>query len=145
MKRKTFVACGLALQMFLGFALGLASPASAQEARATLKGRVVGEGGSAVAGVSVKLALQGSDQPPRAETTSGQGEYQFGDVTPGVYKVTVEAAGYKSIVLEDVELVAGDVQELRFTLEPGSADETINITPDVHPTPAPTPTPTPLG
>ena len=111
--------------------------AFAQEGTATLKGATTGADGAAVAGVKLTLVRQETGLNPRTAHTSGAGEYSFTGLPAGVYKITVEAAGFKTIVAVSIEILAGDTQELKFTLEPGSPEEVIHIesAPPAPPTP----------
>jgi hypothetical protein len=118
-----------------------AGQASAQETKATLKGLIVGPDGAAVAGARLTIVEQESGLNPRTMTTSETGEYVAADLTPNVYRLTVEANGFKTIVTDSIELLAGDVQELKFTLESGSTQDTITIPPAAPPVVPPPPPP----
>ncbi|HEV2765513.1 MAG TPA: carboxypeptidase-like regulatory domain-containing protein [Pyrinomonadaceae bacterium] len=123
--------------LLCGWLLASALAASAQEATATLKGATTGADGAAVAGVKLTLVQQETRLNPRTAHTGEAGEYSFTSLPAGVYKVTVEAAGFKTIVAANIEILTGDTQELKFTLEPGSPEEVINIesAPPAPPTP----------
>lgn len=99
----------------------------AQSAGATLKGTVVGPSEEAAAGARVKVAAVGGEDAPRTATTDGAGVYSFASLPPGSYRVTVETEGFKTIVVENLQLAAGDTQSLKFTLEEGGAQEVIVI------------------
>lgn len=130
-----------ALMLAAVWLLACAAQASAQETKATLKGVIVGPDGAAVAGARLTIVEQASGLNPRTVTTSETGEYVSADMPPNVYRLTIEADGFKTIVTDDIELLAGDVQELKFTLESGSAQDTITIPPAAPPVVPPPPPP----
>ncbi|MGQ9918374.1 MAG: TonB-dependent receptor domain-containing protein [Bryobacteraceae bacterium] len=76
---------------------------------AVLKGRVMDGSGAAVA--RVKVTLQTS--PPRSTETDENGVFRFERVAPGLYMVTLEAAGFASVA---AQVQAGGTAE--FRLEP---------------------------
>lgn len=123
--------------LLCGWLLAGALTGFAQEGTATLKGATTGADGAAVAGVKLTLVRQETGLNPRTAHTSEAGEYSFTGLPAGVYKITVEAAGFKTIVAVSIEILAGDTQELKFTLEPGSPEEVIHIesAPPAPPTP----------
>lgn len=100
---------------------------AAEAGGATLKGTVVGPSEEAVAGARVKVAAVGSADAPRTAATDEAGGYSFASLAPGAYRVTVETEGFKTIVVENLQLAAGDTQNLKFTLEEGGAQEVIVI------------------
>jgi hypothetical protein len=71
--------------------------------------------------------LQGSDPNTQQTAANGSGNYNISGLSPGVYQIKVETAGFKTIVVTNLSLAAGDSQELKFTLEAGSAEEIISI------------------
>jgi len=73
----------------------LALPAKAQLTETTLKGVLVDASGSAVGAASV-VAKNESTGQARTATTDGNGEFVLAGLPPGVYTVSVSAAGFKS-------------------------------------------------
>ena len=100
---------------------------SAQAATATLHGTVAESEGGLVSGARISIGLQGSEVSPHMVTTASDGEYKVTALEPGVYQLKVETAGYKTIVVNRLQLAGGDNQELKFTLEAGSPEEIITI------------------
>jgi hypothetical protein len=98
----------------------------AQEDTATLHGTVADSDGAAVSGSHLSAILQG-DSNAQPVTANSTGDYSFNGLAPGVYQIKVETAGFKTIVVTNLRLLAGDSQELKFTLQSGSPDEIISI------------------
>ncbi|HEX8149930.1 MAG TPA: carboxypeptidase-like regulatory domain-containing protein [Pyrinomonadaceae bacterium] len=124
---------GFALPLIL--LLACAAGVSAQVATGTLKGKIVGPDGGAIGGARVSVVANADAQNTRTVTSSAAGDYSIADLAPGLYKVRVEVSGFKTVVAEDIDVLAGDAQELRFTLEPGDPQETVVISPETPPQP----------
>ncbi len=102
---------------------------AAQEFRATLTGRVLDAQGAAVPGARITALL--SSTSARSATTSGaDGLYTIPFLTPGRYRVEVEAAGFKHYVQDNLEVNAGDRVGLDIHLELGQINETVTVTAD---------------
>src|SRR5262249_45657808 len=71
-----------------------------------------------ITGASVKLVAV--ETTPRATTTSAEGVYEFPAVTPGVYTLMVEAAGFRPTVLADLKISPSESSQADATLEVGA-------------------------
>ncbi|MEJ7862636.1 MAG: TonB-dependent receptor [Pyrinomonadaceae bacterium] len=100
----------------------------AQEGSATLRGEVLDPSGAVVPGATVSIVNQETGLNRRSVTTSDSGDYVFAALTPGLYRITVEASGFKKSVKEDVRLSVGETQEFKFSMETGGAQETVTVT-----------------
>ncbi len=110
------------------------SAAAQATTTATLKVKVLGPDGNPMQGAQVTLATERvSEVEPRTVTTNDSGEVAFSAITPGVYKVTVETTGFKTIIVESLSLAGGDAQESEFIMETGAPQETITIAPEHTP------------
>src|SRR5918997_2439992 len=125
---KSVKTLGLTAVTFL--LLALAPAASAQEGTAALRGTVLDPNGAAVPGAQVSVINQETGLNRRTATTGDDGEYVFTSLTPGLYRITVEAPNFKRAVKENVKLDVGEEQEFRVGLEVGGAAETITVTAD---------------
>src|SRR5215207_3377304 len=110
--------------------LACALAASAQEGTATLRGTVLDANGAAVPGAQVSIVNQETGLNRRTATTGEDGEYVFTSLTPGLYRIMVEAAGFKRSLKENVKLDVGEEQEFKVGLEVGGADETVTVSAD---------------
>ena len=135
MSRTKFANRRLVLVLLPACLLVGALSVSAQTTSGAIKGVVVGPDEGAVVGAHVTVVLSDNNQNPRTASSSETGEYGLNDLAPGVYNVTVEVAGFKTVIAEGIEVHAGDTQELRFTLEPGDPQNVIHIAPEPPPPP----------
>lgn len=87
-----------------------------------LEGRVRNAGGEAIAGATVTVLSPSTGQRHLSEA-DGAGMYRFSLLTPGVYSVTFEAAGFKSARMESVTVNVSEVPVLDARLEPGEASQ----------------------
>lgn len=106
------------------------TPVLAQEGSATLRGVIADPNGSVVPAATISIANQETGINRRSVTASESGDYVFTSLTPGLYRITVEAAGYKKSVKENVRLNVGETQEFNFSMEIGAAQETVTVTSD---------------
>src|SRR4029079_16367166 len=88
-----------------------------QEGTATLRGRVLDPNGAVLPSVTVSIANQQTGLNRRTASTDESGNYVFASLTPGLYRITVEATGFKKSVKENVKLDVGEAQEFDFNLE----------------------------
>ena len=113
------VTCGLFLLLFLG-------SVNAQF-KAGIQGTVTDTGGGLVP--EAKITLTNTETGKTQETmTSGEGFYRLSGLAPAKYKLTVEKAGYKQKVFDDVKINAEAVQGIDIALEPGDISATVTVT-----------------
>ncbi len=102
----------------------------AQEGTATLRGTIADPSGAVVPAATVSIANQETGINRRTTTTNESGDYVFASLTPGLYRITVEGANFKTSVKENVRLNVGETQEFNFTMEVGGSQETVTVTTD---------------
>jgi len=113
----------LALSFLTSFGL-------AQSTAGRVLGSVTDQSGAAVAGASVVVSdpQRGTS---RTLVTDASGDYVAADLTPGTYKIHVEAKGFKSAERPSVTIeVATDVRA-DFALQPGNVSETVTVSGDL--------------
>ena len=126
---------GLVLLLAMFELTGLLSgPVYAQVAGATLNGTVSDASGSGVpnANVSIKNTATGV---VRDLSTDSDGFYSAPNLLPGVYEITVSAAGFSTVAQTGLTLTVGAVQALNIQLKIGHATEKVEvvaIAPDVQ-------------
>lgn len=98
-----------------------------QESRATIVGRVADPSGAVIGGATVQ-AKSVATNAVVATTTNEGGNYEIPYLLPGAYEVSVEMAGFKKAVRENIELRVSDRLKLDFALELGSASESVTVT-----------------
>ncbi len=90
----------------------------AQEGSATLRGEVLYPSGAVVPGATVSIANQETGLNRRSVTTSESGDYVFASLTPGLYRITVEAAGLRNRSKKVPGSTSGKLRNLRFRWKP---------------------------
>src|SRR5262245_1195308 len=98
----------------------------AQEFRGSISGRVTEASGAAVLNALV-TGTNTATNPGSIRQANEQGDVTALYLTPGRYKVSVEAKEFKRSVQEDIEIRVGDKRELNFVLEVGEVSETLNV------------------
>ncbi|HEU0119542.1 MAG TPA: TonB-dependent receptor [Bryobacteraceae bacterium] len=101
--------------------------AYAQDFRAALTGLVSDPSGAAVAHATVK-AIHLDTNAVSETSTNDSGRYSIPFLTPGKYRVEIDAAGFKKVVRENVELQINTRSSLDASLELGGVNEKITVT-----------------
>lgn len=100
--------------------------AFAQGTTGTLRGQVLDPAGAAVANARVTATNRETGVTTKIVTTTA-GTYSFPSILPGRYMVTIEAAGFKKYVKNDVPVLADRDNVADAQLELGVATETIEV------------------
>src|SRR5216684_7519523 len=101
--------------LFVGFFLAVSILVSAQSATTSLRGTVYDSKGAVVSGAAVTIANNQTGFSRTAKTGS-QGEYQFVQIPPATYVVTVAATGFATLKEESVRLMVSTPATLNFTV-----------------------------
>ncbi len=117
--RSAFIAAGIIACVA---AIGLA-----QDFRGSISGRVTESSGAAVPNAKITITNLATNTSATA-TTDDSGGYALLYLSPGNYRVAVEAKGFKKAVREGIEVRIGDKLELGFALEVGAVTDSVNIT-----------------
>jgi Carboxypeptidase regulatory-like domain len=99
--------------------------ASAQY-RAGIQGVVTDPSGSAVSAATVTLTNHETGQN-LTTTTDDSGIYNFSGLAPSKYTLSVEKAGFKKKVLENVGVIAEQMNAVNVQLEVGQASESVTV------------------
>lgn len=118
MKRVTSL---LAAMLLLFAAAGFA-----QQGTGDLRGQVQDPQGSALPGVTIVLRHQESGLF-RESNSGGDGTFFFSAMTPGVYQVTAELAGFKKYEARDLRIEVGKTAQVSIPLELGGLAESITV------------------
>ena len=107
--------------------MALAAPeATAQQGTAEIRGRVTDQSGAAVPGATVVVRNQASGTYRQGVTTE-DGSYFLTGVTPGVYELSVEMAGFKRHARKDLRLEVGKTATVDAPLEMGGVTEELTV------------------
>ncbi len=114
--------CMILLCVFL-----LTLGAAAQIQNGQFTGTVTDASGAALGGAKVTMTNQGTNLSVTA-TTNSTGVYEAKELPIGVYKITVEAAGFKTFNNNGVTLDAGSIARVDVKMQLGQAREVIEVT-----------------
>src|SRR3954468_993619 len=103
-----------------------AAPALAQY-RASIQGTVVDPSGAVVPGATV-TAVDAATGKTSSTTTSPEGFYRIAGLPPGTYKVTIEAATFKTQVVQGLNVRAEQVTGRDVQLSAGAASQDVTVT-----------------
>jgi len=109
--------------------VGAAASLFGQAGGSELTGRVVDQMGAAVVRAHVAATDESTGLDEQALTTSS-GDYSFPILRPGIYRVDVLVAGFKTVQRKGVGLETGKHVQLDFVLEVGSNTETTIVSAD---------------
>lgn len=123
---KKFPAC-LALISMLCLGFGAARNLAAQEFRSNLAGQVTDPSGAVIPNATVTAVMNDTHQTYTA-TTTGAGDYNIPYVLPGTYTMTVKAQGFKTVVQDNVLVLAAQGRSVNFQLQVGSLAAHITVT-----------------
>ena len=110
----------------VGFLLALSAIVFAQSGTTSLRGTVTDPSQAAVSGAKVTLANPERGFT-RTVTTGDSGSYEFLQLQPGVYQITIEVAGFRKAEQKHVQLLVDTPATLNVKLEVGTATEVIEV------------------
>jgi hypothetical protein len=99
----------------------------AQETRSTINGRVYDQQSAAVGGAKVVVTHTDTNAAVTL-TTNETGYYEAPLLIPGNYKVSAEAAGFKTVVRDGIVLQVGQQLAIDLKLDVGAVTETVQVT-----------------
>jgi hypothetical protein len=106
------------------------APASAQETRGRIVGRVTDSTKATVPGASVTVTDVARGTTVTL-TTNEQGLFQASYLVPGTYKVVVELQGFRKYIAENLVLQMAETRDLSIVLEVGGLQEAVSVTAEV--------------
>ena len=117
----------LAVRVVLLIVSIVASTAVVQaQYRGSIQGVVTDPTGAVVAGATITLSDKETNRTLTA-TSDGAGIYNIGALPPSHYSVTIEKAGFKKKVLDDLVLNAEQANAVDIELELGQTSETVTV------------------
>jgi hypothetical protein len=107
--------------------LGLNMQGWSQSSTTSLRGTVTDKSGAAL--VKAEVVLTNTQQAFTRKTTTGQaGEYEFLQVPPGTYELSVQMKGFRRYTQKDLQLLVSNPATANVTLEIGTASEVVEVT-----------------
>jgi outer membrane receptor protein involved in Fe transport len=116
-----------ALSAVLAF---LPAAASGQGYRARVIGRVADQAGAAVAGAQL-TATNVETNVSSSTRSNAEGDYVIPELAPGRYRLSAEAAGYKSFTRRGVTLRVDQTVRIDVSFEAGGIDEQVLVIDEV--------------
>src|SRR5208337_4839719 len=107
--------------------LALTFSAFAQVQFGQFTGTVTDPTGAAITNAKVTVTNAATDLNLSA-TTNSSGNYTVRELPSGVYKITVEAAGFKTVSNNGVTANAGTISHVDFKLQIGKTSEVVEVT-----------------
>ncbi|MBL8218353.1 MAG: TonB-dependent receptor [Bryobacterales bacterium] len=99
---------------------------SAQVLYGSLTGNVTDSTGAAVPNAKVEAVNSGTGVM-RAATTDANGNYNFNDLQPGTYRVTLSAPAFRTVVQEGVQILPNSVRRGDVQLDVAQVSESITV------------------
>src|SRR5271166_60579 len=107
--------------------LALSFSAFAQVQFGQFTGTVTDPTGAAIANAKVEVSNPATELNLFA-ATNASGNFTVKEVPPGVYKITVEASGFKTVTNAGVTANAGTISHVDFKMQIGKASEVVEVT-----------------
>lgn len=124
MSRLRAMSLSMLVLSFCGFFF-LAPVAQAQY-RASLHGTVTDPSGAVVPGATATLVNPANNQK-MVSTTDAAGIYNFNALPPSSYQLTLDAAGFKKKVLDNIRIIPEQANAVDVQLEVGKVEETVTV------------------
>src|SRR4051812_28282309 len=94
---------------------------------ATITGTVTDPGGALLPGVEITIVNIDTNLE-RTFATDEHGDYTVPLLSPGTYRVVAELAGFRSEIIEDIDLSVDDHLRIDFRMQVGSLSERVTVT-----------------
>ncbi|HEY8462212.1 MAG TPA: carboxypeptidase-like regulatory domain-containing protein, partial [Blastocatellia bacterium] len=122
MKAREIVMC-----LPLSLALAWAFPSFGQSDRGAITGTVKDQNGGVVPNAKV-IATNIDTGETRKTETGNEGAFTLSELKAASYRITVEAAGFKTAAIDRIQLGVQIVRRVDVTLEAGAVSEKVTIT-----------------
>ena len=119
--RKGLLYAGVLVAVF-----AMSGVAPAQTGASSVRGIVTDLQGRAISGANVSL-INEQRNFNRSQTTTDTGTYVFTAVPPGLYRVEVEASGFKKSAISQVQALVDTPSDIDVQLEVGNISETVSV------------------
>jgi len=123
-KVRKIAKCAVSTALYFLFAVS--TWGQAQFTTGSVSGDVLDEKGGSVAEASVEIKNLDTNFV-RTETTNADGHFQFLNLTPGRYTITVSKTGFTTILQENVNLTVGQALTIPITVKVSSVAQQIVV------------------
>jgi hypothetical protein len=117
----------LAILLFLLVVAFWPGPVCSQTVRATLLGTVTDQAGAVVPEAKVAVTNVGTGAVKQT-ATDASGDYEFPDLFPATYRITVERAGFETLEISGITLLVDQQAHVDAQLRVGAVTEKIQVT-----------------
>jgi hypothetical protein len=93
----------------------------------SVSGTVLDPQGNVVSGATI-TATNVVTGATRTATSSKEGTFQIPQLPPGTYRIRTEAAGFKGVVFEDIQVLVSTPLTVNINLTVGGVNETVTVT-----------------
>lgn len=104
----------------------LSAVAAGQTATTSLQGQVVDQQGAVIVGAKLTLTNMNTGAS-RTNTTGTTGDYLFASLPPGAYRLRLEAAGFRTMVQDNLQLLVNMPLRFNVTMQVGAAQEVLEV------------------
>lgn len=118
---------GRASRVIAWIVTGLVAMVGWSQSSTSLRGTILDPKGAVVAGAEVTLASLATGFSRTAKTDE-QGVYQFVEVPPATYSLSIKAPGFSTLRVDDVRLLVNTPATINETLQLQRVAETIEVT-----------------
>ena len=102
------------------------SPAFGQgTTTSAITGTVTDSGGGVIPGATVNVTGEAGIKAD--VVTNAEGQFSVPALTPGTYKVTVTLQGFKTAIVENVRVIAGNPTNVAVKMEVGRLEENVTV------------------
>lgn len=115
-----------AVTRLFGYLIAMSTLALAQSGTTSLHGTVSDPSSAAVSGAKVTLASPERGFT-RTSTTNATGNYEFLQLQPGSYQLTVEMSGFRKAEQKEIQLLVDTPSTINMKLEVGTTNETVEV------------------
>src|SRR4051794_10886576 len=105
----------------------LGSRALQGQSTAQITGTITDPSGAVVTTATVVVTRESTGIQSTAKT-NGEGSYSVPLLQPGVYRVDVQAPGFKTVQQSGITLVVAQTAQINFNLELGSSTQSVSVT-----------------
>jgi hypothetical protein len=110
----------------VAFVCAFLSVAQAQKTTGTITGTITDSTGAVVPDATVDL-VNAATNARRTVKSNGQGYYNFPDLDPATYTLTVNKTGFKQVTERNLELHVADVTALNVQLQVGATTDNVEV------------------
>jgi carboxypeptidase family protein len=95
------------------------------QTKGSISGTLVDVDGAVVQ--KAKVTISGQKTVDRVVATNDEGVFEVENLTPGVYNVRAEEAGFKTASISNIEVFVGKTTALKLKLEAGNISEIVDV------------------